>query len=94
MAITRHELHDPPTYRGPGARQTSAEAQRLVEVFLLQSSEEMTGTLAPQLLDAGVSRYFNKRSQQELEDQTQAAIRAAQHVHVQTVPAEPDAGAG
>ena len=87
MSVTRHEIQDPPTYRGLGTRQTSAEAQRLVEVFLLQSSEDMTGSLTPELLSAGVGRYFTKKQQQENEEQKQAAIQAAQHVQGAQGPA-------
>jgi hypothetical protein len=45
MSRTRHLTFDPPTYRGLGTRQNTSEAQRLVEVFLLQSKSDLRGSI-------------------------------------------------
>jgi hypothetical protein len=77
MSRTRHLTFDPPTYRGLGTRQNTSEAQRLIEVFLLQSKSDLRGSITQQLLNFAVQQHVSKLQEKERREREEQAKGAA-----------------
>ncbi|MCK4817548.1 hypothetical protein KA005_17400, partial [bacterium] len=67
MSITRHEVVDEQTYRGLGTRQSPRDTQRLVELFLLLSKPDFSGTITRELLQMAVVQQVEKQQRKQRE---------------------------
>lgn len=85
MSTTRHETVDEQTYRGLGTRQSPRDAQRIVELFLLQSKPDFSGTITRELLKAAVAQQLEKLQRKQREEFEKQAREAAVHIHRNTV---------
>ena len=84
VAMSQAKPHgEKQTYRGLGTRQTSKEAQRLVQLFLLQSSEQFRGAITRQLIDVAVQRQAMKMMEIERLEKERKAQKVASRFRVQ-----------
>lgn len=78
MSISKHQNFDEATYRGLGTRQSPKDAQRLVELFVIQSTDRYAGTITPDLLKLAIQKHVEKvqrRERELLEERAQEVSR-------------------